>query len=186
MNRILCILLFILVTTIAFAQKKITKVQAQEDFKIFENILRKGHPALHDYISETALDAVFDSTKDSLTQETTDIELFKKMQQLTDQIRDGHLLLFAPNTLNTTQHYFPLILKIIQTEFYTDTGDFGIPIGSKILSIQGEKMAHILEALKKYSPWYPKRIYNCISNTRWCSQKNYHCSRGFCKDKTSQ
>lgn len=152
MNRILYILLFILVTTVAFAQKKITKAQAQEDFKIFENILRKGHPALYDYITEEALDSIFDSTKESLTQETTDIELFKKMQQLTDQVRDGHLLLFAPNTLNTTQYYFPLILKIIQTEFYTDTDDFGIPIGSKILSIQGEKMAHILEALKKYSP----------------------------------
>jgi len=152
MNHILCSVLFIITFSTLLAQKNITAAQAQEDFNILENILEKGHPALYDYISKEALDAIFLNTKESLSKEISDIELFKKMQLVTDQIRDGHLLLFAPNTINTTQYYFPLILKIIQTEFYTDTNDFGVPIGSKILSINNKSIVHILEDLKKYTP----------------------------------
>ncbi|MFD2565697.1 S41 family peptidase [Aquimarina rubra] len=151
MNRILCIVFSVITSATLCAQKKITHEEAQKDFDIFQNILEKGHPALYEYISETDLDSVFSVTKESLSEEITDIELFKKMQQVSDQIRDGHLLLFAPNTINTTQYYFPLILKIIKSEFCIDTDDFGIPIGSKILSINEKSSTHILEALKKYA-----------------------------------
>ncbi|WP_299314621.1 S41 family peptidase [uncultured Aquimarina sp.] len=152
MNRILCIVISIITSTTLFAQKNLTLERAQEDFKIFESILKKGHPSLYEYISEGDLDSVMSVTKESITADVSDIELFKKMQQVTDQIRDGHLLLFAPNTLNTTQYYFPLILKIIQGEFYTDTDDFKIPVGSKIIKIQGKPIGQILEALKKHTP----------------------------------
>ncbi len=152
MNRILCIALFVIISHTLLAQKNLTPSKVQEDFKIFENILKQGHPALHEYITETALDSVFSATKDSLTDGTSDISLFKKMQKVTDLIKDGHLMLFAPNTLNTTQYYFPLILKIIQAEFYADTDDFGIPVGSKIVQINGLSTSHILETLKKYAP----------------------------------
>ncbi|MDH7444173.1 S41 family peptidase [Aquimarina sp. 2201CG14-23] len=152
MSRIVCIILFITISTTLLAQKKISNTEAREDFKIFKNILLQGHPALYEYIEETELDLIFTDTETSFEEEITDIELFKKMQLVTDQIRDGHLLLFAPNTLNTTQYYFPLILKIIHTEFYTDTDDFGIPIGSKILQINKKETSHILQSLKKYAP----------------------------------
>ncbi|MHA7059825.1 S41 family peptidase [Aquimarina sp. M1] len=153
MNRIWCIVFFVTMSTTLCAQKKLTRKRAQEDFKIFQNILEKGHPSLYEYISETDLDSLFSVVKESLSEDmTTDIELFKKMQQITGQVKDGHLMLFAPNTLNTTQYYFPLILKIIQSEFYIDTDDFGIPIGSKVIRINGKSSLHILEALKKYVP----------------------------------
>lgn len=152
MNRIRCIVFLITISTSLFAQKTLTPEKAQEDFKIFENILKQGHPALYEYIDQVTLDSILSTTKGSLSEDITDIELFKKMQQITDQIKDGHLLLFAPNTLNTTQYYFPLILKIIQAEFYIDTDDFDIPIGSKVTTINKTPTATILEALKKYAP----------------------------------
>ncbi|MBW1297668.1 S41 family peptidase [Aquimarina litoralis] len=152
MNRIGCIVLLILLSTSLFAQKKIDSTKAKEDFKIFKNILKKGHPGLYDYINEFEYDSLINVTEESLSQEITDIDLFKRMQQITDQIRDGHLMLFAPNTVKSTQYYFPLILKIIQAEFYVDTDDFEIPIGSKITDINGVSAVTILEALKKYAP----------------------------------
>ncbi|WP_027393889.1 S41 family peptidase [Aquimarina latercula] len=152
MNRIWCIVFLITISTSLFAQKTLTPEKAQEDFKIFENILKQGHPALYEYIDQVTLDSILSTTKGSLSEDIADIELFKKMQQITDQIKDGHLLLFAPNTLNTTQYYFPLILKIIQAEFYIDTDDFDIPIGSKVATINNTPTTTILEALKKYAP----------------------------------
>ncbi|WP_299899213.1 S41 family peptidase [uncultured Aquimarina sp.] len=152
MNHIGYMVSFILISTSLFAQKKITLTKAKEDFKIFQNILKKGHPSLYDYIDEVTFDSLVDNTQDSFSEEITDIELFKKMQYITDQVKDGHLMLFAPNTVKSTQYYFPVIIKIIQSDFYVDTDDFGIPIGSKITHINDISTVKILDDLKKYAP----------------------------------
>lgn len=123
----------------------------KKDFQIFENILKKGHPSLYTYVDEEILDSIFETTKDNLSTITSDIELYKKMLVITNQIRDGHLQLFFPNTIKTDQYYFPLILKLINEKFYTDTDDFGIPIGSKINRINGKKASRVFEKLKKYA-----------------------------------
>lgn len=150
-KQVLSIVFLFVISVSVFAQKTLHIDQATEDFKIFEKILKEGHPALYDYTDKEKLDIAFDEAKESFANDTLDIRLFKKMQKIVAQIKDGHLLLFPPNTLNTTQYYFPLIIKMINTDFYTDTDDFGIPIGSKILEINGKKITHILEDLKKYA-----------------------------------
>ncbi|MDY8138163.1 S41 family peptidase [Aquimarina sp. 2201CG5-10] len=132
------------------AQKTMDTATAREDFTIFESILKKGHPGLYEYIENDSLDYLFETTKESFSDSISDIELYKKMLRITDQIQDGHLMLFAPNTIKTEQYYFPLIVKIINTELYVDTGDFEIPIGSKILSINNREVFRIIEKLKKY------------------------------------
>lgn len=152
MNRIGYIVSFILLSTSLFAQKKITSTKANEDFKIFQNILKQGHPGLYDYIDEVVFDSLVNSTLGAFSEDITDIDLFKKMQHITHQVKDGHLLLFAPNTVKSTQYYFPVIIKIIQSNFYVDTDDFEIPIGSKITHINEVPTFTILEALKKYAP----------------------------------
>jgi hypothetical protein len=137
---------------VLFAQKRMDSLAVREDFRIFENILKKGHPSLYEYIDQDSLEYIFESTKESLTTTDSDIKLYQNMLNVTDKIKDGHLLFFAPNTIKTDQYYFPLILKLINTEFYTDTDDFGIPIGSKINQINGKKAYEILHHLKKYVP----------------------------------
>ncbi len=146
------ILFWITIIYTLSAQKRIDSLAISEDFRIFENILKKGHPSIYEYIDKDSLDYLFTTTKESFTNEFSDIEAYKKMLQITNTIKDGHLLLFAPNTIKTNQYYFPLILKIINTELYTDTDDFGIPTGSKIHQINGRKVVKILEKLKKYAP----------------------------------
>lgn len=133
------------------AQKPVDSVGAIQDFKIFENILKKGHPGLYQYVDQDSLDYLFETTKESISSNETDINLYKKMLRVSDRIKDGHLLLFAPNTVKSEQYYFPLILKIINTELYTDTDDFGIPIGSKINSINTKETDKIIEDFKKYA-----------------------------------
>ncbi|SHJ06424.1 S41 family peptidase [Aquimarina spongiae] len=133
-----------------FAQKQLDPDHVKEDLNIFERILKKGHPSLYDYVSEDSLQFVFEDTKEHLKDSITDIDLFKDMLGITDRIKDGHLFLFPPNTLKSDQYYFPLILKIINTEFYTDTDDFDIPVGSKIIAINNQNITKILEDFKKY------------------------------------
>ncbi|MBP2833623.1 hypothetical protein J8281_15615 [Aquimarina sp. U1-2] len=151
MKKNLFLLSLLSIANILNAQKKMDSLAAMTDFQIFENILKKGHPSLYEYIRQDSLDYLFRDTKESIGNHTSDIDLYKSMVTITDKIKDGHLLLFAPNTIKTEQYYFPLILKIINADFYTDTDDFGIPIGSKINTINTHDAANILEHLKKYA-----------------------------------
>ncbi len=151
MLRTLTIILFWINIHTLFPQKSIDSLGVKEDFKIFENILKNGHPSLYQYVEQDSLDHLFNTTKESLSKISTDIDLYKKMLTITDRVKDGHLLLFAPNSIKSEQYYFPLILKIINTELYTDTDDFGIPVGSKINSINKKTTSKIIESFKKYA-----------------------------------
>ena len=119
-----------LISYSTYGQHQLDSIKAAEDFTVFQKILTEGHPALYEYISKDSLSHLFSSQRNKISDSTTDIDLYKSLVTITSPIGDGHLQLFAPNTLKTESYYFPLILKIIDSEFYTDTKDFGIPIGS--------------------------------------------------------
>ncbi|WP_109299067.1 S41 family peptidase [Aquimarina sp. AU474] len=133
-------------------QKKIDSTAIRADIDILEKIIKKGHPSLYEYISQDSLDYLIETVKESINNDFTDITLYKDILTITNQIRDGHLVFAAPSTIKTDQYYFPLILKIINTEFYTDTNDFDIPIGSQIKKINTVDVSNILERFKKYAP----------------------------------
>ncbi len=54
--------------------------------------------------------------------------------------------------MDTVPSLFPLLLKIINRKLYTDTDDFGIPLGSEIMSIDSKSTQTILNDLLKYAP----------------------------------
>ena len=54
--------------------------------------------------------------------------------------------------LSSIPKLFPLLLKIIDEKFYTDTDDFGIPIGSEIISIDGLNAIKLRQTFFKYAP----------------------------------
>lgn len=153
MNYRILFTTFLLLSNIVSGQRRMSTVAVNEDFKIFKNILNKAHPALYAYADKDRLDEMFFNTekfiKDSVS---SDIALYKKMIEISDQIKDGHLKIYAPRTMKTAQYYFPLVLKLIQQNFYTDTDDFGIPVGSKIIAINDKKSHSILKRLLKYAP----------------------------------
>ncbi len=132
-------------------QDSLRIAKAKEDFSIFKNILKQGHPNLHAYISQDSLTTLFETTETEIDSTTSDLELYKKMLRITNAIKDGHLVLFPSNAMNVADEYFPLLLKIINTELYTDTDDYGIPVGAKITNINGVSTSVILEKLKKYA-----------------------------------
>lgn len=150
MKNILKILIISIISNAVQGQKQLNSVKATEDFTIFENILSKGHPGLYEYISKDSLTNLIAAQKNRIDDSINDINLYKSLATITSALGDGHLQLFAPNTLKTQNYYFPLILKIINTEFYTDTDDFSIPVGSKIDRINGIPSATILQKLKKF------------------------------------
>ncbi|WP_025743114.1 S41 family peptidase [Aquimarina pacifica] len=54
--------------------------------------------------------------------------------------------------LKSIPKLFPVLLKIINEKFYTDTNDFEIPIGSELISINNIKATELRNRLLKYAP----------------------------------
>ena len=65
-------------------------------------------------------------------------DLYKSIIELTDYVRDGHLIVMRPQ-IDSLPNFFPLLLKIINKKLYSDTDNFGILVGSEILSMDGVK-----------------------------------------------
>lgn len=144
--------LILLFPLVLVGQKKLTHEQILEDYTILKNVLTKGHPSLYEYTSQTEWDSLFmNFEKEKLKAVENNNDFYKSIAELTDYARDGHLIVMRPQ-LDSIPRLFPVLLKIINKKLYTDTDDFGIPIGSEILSIDKIEAAELRKRVLKYAP----------------------------------
>lgn len=131
---------------------KLTQEQILEDYTILKNVLTQGHPNLYEYTSKSEWDSLFKYFEEAKLKSIQDNhELYKSLIELTDYVRDGHLIVMHPH-LDSIPKMFPVLLKIINDKLYTDTDDFGIPLGSEIVSIDGINGIELRRKLMKYAP----------------------------------
>ncbi|CAM1370029.1 S41 family peptidase [Tenacibaculum xiamenense] len=134
------------------SQIQLTQEQVLEDYTILKNVLVKGHPSLYDYTSKTEWDSLFvNFEKEKIKTVRSNNDFYKKVIELTDYVRDGHLIIMRPQ-LDSIPNLFPIWLKIINKKLYTDTDDFNIPVGSEIISIDEIKGTELRERFLKYVP----------------------------------
>jgi len=151
MKRKLFFLIILLPSTV-LGQKQLTKEQALEDYMILKNVLTNGYPSLYEYTSQSEWDSLFtnfEQKKIKSIQNNSDF--YKSLIELTDHVRDGHLIVMRPQ-IDSIPKLFPLLLTIINRKLYTDTDDFGIPVGSEIVSIDGIDAIDLRKKLLKYAP----------------------------------
>lgn len=133
-------------------QTELTKEQVNEDYTILKNVLTQGYPSLYEYTSQPEWVSLFTNfEKEKLGTIKSVNELYKSIAELTNNTRDGHLIVMRPQ-LNSIPKLFPLLLKIIDEKLYTDTDDFGIPIGSEIISIDHINAVELKRKFLKYAP----------------------------------
>lgn len=136
----------------AFSQVDLTKKQVTEDYTILKNILTQGYPSLYEYTSYSEWDSLFTNFEnEKLRSIKSTSDLYKSITELTDYTRDGHLVVMRPK-LTSIPKLFPLLLKIIDKKFYTDTNDFDIPIGSEIISVNNISTTKLRNRFLKYAP----------------------------------
>lgn len=135
-----------------FGQKELSREQILEDYTIFKEILTIGHPSLYEFTSQTQWDSIFSVFEQKeINGVRTSNDLFKSISSIADNVKDGHLIIHHPK-MTTVPPMFPLLLKIINGKLYTDTDDFGIPLGSEIMSIDNTSTQAIVKDLLKYAP----------------------------------
>ena len=135
-----------------FGQNDLSQKQVLEDYTIFKEILLKGHPSLYEYTSKTEWDSIFSLFEQKDIKKTrTSNDLFRSISSIADNVKDGHLIIHHPK-MDTVPPIFPLLLKIIDDKLYTDTDDFGIPVGTEITSIDGKKSNILIQEFLKFAP----------------------------------
>ena len=133
-------------------QKKLSQDQVLEDYIIFKEIITTGYPSLYEYTPKSEWDNTFSTFEQKGIKEVkTSNDLFKSITSIADKAKDGHLIIHH-SKMDTVPPMFPLLLKIIDGKLYTDTDDFGIPVGSEINSINSRSSQTILKDLLKYAP----------------------------------
>ena len=143
------LILTIILPLVLFAQTELTEKQIQEDFTIFKNVLINSHPSLYEYTTKSKWDSIFVSFDKEIGHLKTSNDLFKSINLIASNVKDGHIRILHPK-METVPSMFPLLLKIIDKKLYTDTEDFGIPIGSEITSVDGIKSEPLLNKLITY------------------------------------
>lgn len=131
------------------AQKHLSPEETHTDLEIFKRVLRNGHPSLYEYTDKSILNPYLNQTKKIDSSIKNDVQLYHHLQMIAGHIKDGNLRIQAPNKKKFSKTGFPLIVKIIQSELYTDTKDFDIPVGSKITTINKISIDVVLSKLKK-------------------------------------
>lgn len=152
MRRYSIIPIILLLPLSIFGQKGLSREKVFEDYTIFKEILINGHPSLYEYTSQTMWDSIFNTFEQKKIKEVeTSNDLFKSISSLADNVKDGHLNILHPK-IDTLPTMFPVLVKFIDGKLYTDTDDFGIPLGSEIMSINSKSSPTILKDLLKYAP----------------------------------
>ena len=135
-----------------FGQVGLSQDQVLEDYTIFKEILTSGHPSLYEYTAKFQWDSIFSGFEQKGIQKVkTSNDLFQSITSIADKAKDGHLIIHHPK-MDNVPPMFPLLLKIIDERLYTDTDDFGIPVGSEIMSINNMASQSILKKLLIYAP----------------------------------
>lgn len=139
----------LLLPFLLFSQQNLSKEQVAEDYAIFKTILTTGHPALYEYTSKEEWELLFKNFEAKSIANSD--SFFTAISALANAAKDGHLSVLHPK-MDPIPPLFPLLLKIIDGKLYTDTDDFGLPLGSEIVSIEGVSGQVILQTLLKYAP----------------------------------
>jgi len=130
-----------------------SKEKLQEDFQQLRSILEKTHPALYDYTEKDVLDSIFDANASKIEADLDFDTFLMLMTEVISMVGCGHSSLWIPGDYwnISPQSLFPLRFQLSEGKGYV-MGDYDgssrVPVGSEILSINGESVENILTHLE--------------------------------------
>lgn len=161
MYRLLILLLFFIVSCGIsedednILQSKYDQSLLREDFKLFWEILKKAHPALYEYYPEKEFQKIVDSVYQTISGRITLHEFNDKLHFIVDKIGCSHTNIYLPskvtNFLESQSSLFPIPVININDSLYINSLDGEIPLGSKIISVNGNKTEDILKHTRTYN-----------------------------------
>jgi hypothetical protein len=134
----------------SFSVKKMKK-----DFEVFKNIRLKANSGLYKYRTKAEIDCIYNWATIEIEQSKTYRDFFNIICQLSDFEGSTHNGVAVPNKiwkniLNEQEGYFPYPIKLVEGKWILNFETPQIPLGSEIVSINGQKINEIVKELYKY------------------------------------
>ncbi|PSL30981.1 S41 family peptidase [Chitinophaga ginsengisoli] len=148
-------LLLLLTGMLGRAQRVFTPQELRTDFTIIRQALEEAHPGLYRFQTKAQADQEFATIEKLLKKGMTEYEFYRLVNPLIAAIGDGHVKFHRagrPDDLHAffENGYLPLRLYFKEGNAFV-LGSYGgeekLSPGTRILSINGEDMAHIVARL---------------------------------------
>jgi C-terminal processing protease CtpA/Prc len=137
------------------SSQTIIQKKAQEDIGIFCNIIQKAHPSLNIYISPQRFSFLTDSILRSVNDDLTEMDLYKKINFIINEIGCSHTLTDLPaamyDTLQNRAFFFPYPVKLVGNRLLVNIIDYNLKEGTEITYINKKPVATILKDLMMYN-----------------------------------
>lgn len=137
--------------------KQFSVLQLKQDLDILKDSLQLLHPALYRYSSEPSFDSIFQTAYKRVNKPMLLSGFYGIVAPLVGKIGDIHTTVELPdeyhNYLATKGDLFPFDVRIINKEAFiisNNSLDSTIPAGSKILKINGQPIARVLQKMESY------------------------------------
>ena len=133
----------------------ISKEKAKEDIDVFTAVLKKAHPSLNIYISAERFTKLTDSIIASVNGDLTAMELYNKIDFITNEIGCSHTIADLPgyvyDTLQSRPYFFPYPVKWIDNRLLVNIVDHDLKEGTEITHINKKPVAEIIKSLMLYN-----------------------------------
>ncbi len=128
-----------------------SKKELIEDFDIFCQSLKEGHPGLYDYISRAELQKKMDDTRKELKPMTSE-EFRMKLASIISLIRDSHTGIYSSRYKLTDGSRPPILFGLDKDSVvvYSSIPEFKNYIGKKIIRIDNRKIENILPKINSF------------------------------------
>jgi hypothetical protein len=140
----------------AIYNKLLTPHEMKRDLKVFRNIRDKANSGLYRYRSAEQIDSIYDWAFKQAKRPLLTTEFFKIILRLTDFEGSVHNYT-EPATelmsfLNRQRAFFPYSLKYIEGKIIFDGKCSEVPVGARILSINGVRDTTLMQSFYKHFP----------------------------------
>lgn len=126
----------------------------KEDYDLFRRILEKAHPGLYEYHTKFEITNLFDSIRQTITQDLTKREFYNQLSYIIDNIGCTHTAVYLPDAdirnIDHKRFFFPLNLIYIENKLCVNASDDDLPLGAVIVSINNMDADSILKQLLNY------------------------------------
>lgn len=134
----------------AFSQKKMRK-----DLELFKEIREQANSGLYKYRTREEIDSIYDWADKRIDNASTYRDFYNIICQLTDFEGSSHNSTRLPekivkNLRKESTGYFPYPIKYIENKWIVNYDGGAIPLGAEILSINQNKMEHVIRNLNIY------------------------------------
>ncbi len=142
--------------SLSFYNKRLSKEQMHADLKLFRDIREKANSGLYIYRSRKSIDSINKVALNETKRPMLTSEFYKIILRLTDFEGSVHnyteVNVDYLNFLKTQKSFLPYALKYIEGKIIFNNPNTVIPVGSRVVSINGMSDTDIMTAFYKYYP----------------------------------